>query len=72
MNSLKSILTRLTTVDEAKSAMEAVGVSIYDTSGEMRSATEILGDLANTFPTLTKETQASLATTVAGRYQVSR
>ncbi len=72
MNSLKSILTRLTTVDDAVEAMEAVGVSIYDTSGEMRSATEILGDLASTFPTLTKETQASLATTVAGRYQVSR
>ncbi|GAA0346863.1 transglycosylase CwlP [Oceanobacillus oncorhynchi subsp. oncorhynchi] len=71
-NSLKSIYSRITTVEGAETALNNVGISIRDTSGEMRTVQDILSETASRWNTLTAEQQQSIGVNVAGRYQLSR
>lgn len=75
-NSLKTIYSRLTTMDGAKDALEAVGVAIH-TIGEtgeevVRPVTDILGDLSKVWWDLSDAQRQNTAVQVAGRYQLSR
>lgn len=71
-NSLKSITSRITSVDGAIEAMEAIGVSTREASGEMRSVDDILADLASKWDGLSTAQQQNLGLQIAGRYQLSR
>lgn len=69
---LNSLMVRLATntkgcADELKS----YGVSIYDSSGNMKSLSEILTGISSAFSTLTDEQQANLAKVIAGQNQYS-
>ena len=69
---LNALMVRLATntkgcADELKS----YGVSIYDSSGNMKSLSEILTGISSAFSTLTDEQQANLAKVIAGQNQYS-
>lgn len=71
-NSLKTILSRLTTMEPSINALAEIGINVKDASGEMRSSYDILEELAGKWNSLTSEQQQNLAVTLAGRYQLSR
>ena len=71
-NSLKTILSRITTLDEAAAVLNEVGVSVRDSTGDIRSTFDILNDLASIWHELTAEQQQHIAVTLAGRFQLSR
>ena len=76
MNGLKTIYSRITTLDSSKGILEGVGVAMYEIgeSGEksIRPVNDILSDLAGKWGGLSAEQQQNIAVTVAGRYQLSR
>ncbi|MBM7598079.1 soluble lytic murein transglycosylase-like protein [Virgibacillus halotolerans] len=72
MNSLKTLYTRITTLDEAVASLDSVGVSTKDAAGGMRDVDDILGDLAGKWDSLNAEQQQNIGVNVAGRFQVSR
>ncbi len=72
MNSLKSIYSRITSVSGAIDALDAIGISTKEMSGEMRQVSDILDDLGGKWNTLSAEQQQNLGLQVAGRYQLSR
>lgn len=72
MNSLKSIYSRITSIDPAIDAMAEIGVHIKNSAGEMRDVDDILADLAEKWHTLSREQQQSLGLHIAGRFQLSR
>lgn len=65
-NSLKTIYSRLTTMSKSEGTLKAVGVAMRDTSGEVRSATDILDELAGKWNSLTAEQQQNTAVNLAG------
>lgn len=71
-NSLKTIYSRLTTMDESVDALSAVGISIKDSAGDMRSAGDILDELSTKWSGLSDEQRQNTAVSLAGRYQLSR
>src|SRR5690606_5196404 len=71
-NSLKTIYSRITTIDDAKDILEGVGVALYDIQGNVLPVNDILADLAGKWGTLTDGQRQNIAVTVAGRYQLSR
>ncbi|MCR4361979.1 phage tail tape measure protein [Bacillus subtilis] len=75
-NSLKTIYSRITTVNEAKEAIEGVGIAMYKTGQDgkktIRDVNEILTDLAGKWTALSAEQRQNIAVTLAGRYQLSR
>lgn len=71
-NSIKSIVSRVTTLPKAINALEKVGVSVNKANGEQKDAYDILGELAGKWSSLTKEQQRNTAIQVAGTYQVTR
>lgn len=76
MNSLKTIYSRITTMDPAKDALEEVGVGLYKIgeNGEkqVKPVTQILNDLSDVWWTLTDAQRQNLGVTLAGRFQLSR
>lgn len=75
--SLKTILARFNRVNEetgefntelnkVQGAIESVGVTFTNTDGQIRNTYNILDDLSDIWPTLTKNQQAYIATTSAG------
>ena len=76
MNSLKTIYSRLTTHDDSIAMLEELGIAIQTVNeqGETvnRTGSQILGDLAGRWDTLTNAQQQSIGVTVAGRHQLSR
>ena len=46
-----------------------LGVSVYDTNGELKNTYEILGTLAEVYPKLTTEEKAYVTETIAGKHQ---
>ncbi|MNJ64648.1 Phage-related minor tail protein [compost metagenome] len=72
MNSLKTIYSRLTTMDKSEDTLNAVGVAMRNVGGEVRDASEILDDLAAKWSGLSKEQQQNTAVNLAGRYQLTR
>ena len=71
-NSLKTIYSRLTTMNKSESTLNAVGVAMREVSGEVRSASDILDDLAGRWNSLTSEQQQNTAVNLAGRFQLTR
>ncbi|MBD1379228.1 phage tail tape measure protein [Metabacillus arenae] len=71
-NGLKTIISRITTMDDAKGALESVNISIKDMSGNVRPVSDILEQLAGKWTSLSDEQRQNLGVTLAGRYQLSR
>ncbi|MGD7047095.1 phage tail tape measure protein [Rossellomorea marisflavi] len=71
-NSMKTIISRITTMSEAETALNGVNISIKDMTGNVRPVSNILNDLASKWSSLSDEQRQNLGVTLAGRYQLSR
>ncbi|MFE6075784.1 phage tail tape measure protein [Paenibacillus sp. NPDC057886] len=65
-NALKSIYSRITTMDKSEEVLDAAGVSMKDLNGETRGVADIMAELASKWNGLSKETQQSTAVNLAG------
>lgn len=72
MNALKSIYSRITTMPEAIASLGEVGVSIRNSNGDVRNASEVIADLAGKWHNLSQTQQQNLGVQIAGRQQLSR
>ena len=61
-----------TTLNKYSEALDKVGVSIYDQSGELKKMDSILNELGNKWQRLNKDQQVALAQTVAGVRQYNQ
>lgn len=69
---LRSILTRLSAPPkEAADAMEALGISMTDSEGNMKSLDEVMGDLRKAFSGLSETQQTQYAKQIAGQEAMS-
>ena len=69
---LNALMVRLATNTKGcADELEQYGVSIYDSSGNMKSLSEILTGISSAFFTLNDEQQANLAKVIAGQNQYS-
>ena len=72
-NSLKTVLSRVTTVTGAVNELEAAGVTVFDpVTSQARPVQDVLGDLASRWSTLTDNQKQNIGVQVAGRHQLSR
>lgn len=71
-NSLKSIYSRITSIQPAIDALAEIGVNVKDSSGEMIRVEDILTSLSGKWKNLSAEQQQNLGLQIAGRYQLSR
>ncbi|MFO1442788.1 phage tail tape measure protein [Bacillus sp. Bva_UNVM-123] len=71
-NSLKTIYSRITTMDKSIEMLESVGVSVKDMAGEMRPVEHILDNLSERWNDINSETQQMIGLQLAGRFQLSR
>ncbi|MGD6876763.1 phage tail tape measure protein [Bacillus infantis] len=71
-NSLKSIYSRITSIQPAIDSLAAIGVNIRTSSGEMRRVEDILQSLSTRWSDLSSEQRQNLGLQIAGRYQLSR
>ena len=60
------------TLNKYSKALESVGISIFDSAGEMKKMDIILDEMAAKWDTLSKAQQAALAQTVAGTRQYTQ
>lgn len=70
-NGLKTIFTRIQAAPETVNALQAVGVAIKDTSGNLRSAIDILQDYGRAREHLGEAERQSLDRTIAGTFQIN-
>ena len=69
---LRSILTRLSAPPkECASAMEALGISLTDSEGNMKSLDEVMQDLREAFSGLSETEQTAFAKHIAGQEAMS-
>lgn len=66
-NSLKSIFSRITSVDGAITALDGIGISVKNQAGEMRKVDDILDDLGAQWSSLNAEQQQNIGLQVAGK-----
>lgn len=71
-NSLKSIYSRVNTLDKARSAIEALGISMTLPNGDNRDVADIMNDIAKKWPELNNAQKQNTAISVAGTYQLNR
>jgi len=71
-NSLKTIFSRIGTLSKAQEALDAVGVSVRDSAGEMKDVSVIINDLGQKWEGLTKEQQTNTLVNVAGVHHQNR
>ena len=71
-NSLKTIFSRMTTMDSSIQALADVGVAVHDMEGNVRPVARILDDLGAKWQHLNAEQQQSIGLQIAGRFQLSR
>jgi TP901 family phage tail tape measure protein len=71
-NGLKTIFSRLTTIDGAEKVLNSANVAMYDLEGNVRPVSDIITDLAANWTTLTDEQRQNLGVTLAGRFQLTR
>jgi len=71
-NSLKTIFSRITTMDESISALKDIGINTKEASGEMRKVEDVLDELGGRWNSLTKEQQQNLSVQLAGRNHLSK
>ena len=70
--SLRQIFTNLVKpTDQMQTAMDKLGISITDSSGNMKSLDTLMGDLRGSFSGLTEAEQAQYAATIAGQEGMS-
>ena len=58
------ILSLQNPTDGARKTMESLGVSVYDSEGNMRSLNDILGDLNASMDGMTSEEKANIISTI--------
>jgi len=61
-----------TTLNKYSSALEKVGISIFDSAGELKRMDDILNEMGAKWETLNKAQQTALAQTVAGTRQYTQ
>ena len=61
-----------TTLNKYSKALESIGISIFDSAGEMKKMDAILDEMAAKWDTLSNAQQAALAQTVAGTRQYTQ
>ncbi|MBP1906689.1 TP901 family phage tail tape measure protein [Paenibacillus turicensis] len=66
-SSLQSIYAGITSLSTAGPLLSNVGISMQDVSGNLKSGTVILGELASKWSSLTQAQQTNLATQIAGK-----
>lgn len=74
-NSLKTIFSRITTMDSSIEVLESIGVAVHeirDGVESVRPVADILEDLAAKWGSLSEEQQQNIALQIAGRFQLSR
>ena len=71
-NSLKTVYSRITTIEGAKAALEDVGVAITDQKGDVLEVQDILESLSGRWNKISDAQRQNIAVQVAGRYQLSR
>ncbi|MCP4415963.1 MAG: phage tail tape measure protein [Chloroflexi bacterium] len=67
-SSMKTMLQRFGANSTAQKELSNLGISIFDTSGKMRSMADITGDLNNAFSTMTEEQAAASAKLLGGAF----
>lgn len=53
-------------------ALSNIGINIHDSNGQLKTATQILDEVAVAFQHVNEETKQNTAVALAGRYQLSR
>lgn len=71
-NSLKTILSRITTVSDSVDQLNAIGISIYNANGGIKSASQVIEELSKRWNGLTDEQRQNIAVAAAGRQQLNR
>lgn len=71
-NFLKTLYSRLTTMNKSEGTLNAVGVAMRDVTGETRNVNDILTDLAGNWDNLSKSQQEYTAKNLAGQWQIGR
>ncbi|APD21167.1 phage tail tape measure protein [Bacillus subtilis] len=71
-NSLKTIFARIGNNDSSIKALEQIGISVKTASGEAKSATDLINELADKWNTLSDAQKQNTSIGVAGIYQLSR
>ena len=61
-----------TTLNKYSQALESVGISIFDQTGELKTMDALLDDMGRKWQTLSKDQQIALAQTVAGTRQYTQ
>lgn len=70
--SLRTLLVNMAKpTDAMQGAMEKLGISLTDASGNMKPLNAIMGDLRSSFKSLSNEEKANLAATLAGKEGMS-
>ena len=70
--SLRTLLVNMAKpTDAMQGAMEKLGISLTDASGNMKPLNAIMGDLRSSFKSLNNEEKANLAATLAGKEGMS-
>lgn len=69
-NRLKTVLSRITTMDESIDALASVGISTT-LGGEVRDVSDILDELGEKWHDLSKAQQQHISVQLAGRHQLS-
>jgi hypothetical protein len=67
LNALKTIYSRLTTMDKSEAILADVGISMRDLNKVTKDAPVILDELATKWNGLTKEQQQNTAVGLAGK-----
>ena len=65
------ILSLQNPTDKAAAQMKALGVSVYDSEGNMRSMNDILGDLNTSMEGMTSEEKANIISTIFNKTDLS-
>jgi TP901 family phage tail tape measure protein len=71
-NGLKTIFSRLTTIEGAEKVLNGANVAMRDMEGNVRPVSDIIEDLAGNWTSLTDEQRQNLGVTLAGRFQLTR
>jgi hypothetical protein len=72
MNGLKTIFSRITTIDGAEAVLNGANVAMRDLAGNVRPVSDIITDLAANWTELSDEQRQNLGVTLAGRFQLTR
>ncbi|QSF43265.1 phage tail tape measure protein [Paenibacillus tianjinensis] len=71
-NFLKSLYSRLTTMDKSESLLAQAGVAMRDLNGEVKDADQLIPELAANWSKLSEETKRNVSVGLAGRNHLNR